>query len=53
MKVKIMYTFDKETKGAVRYAPYEPDTGFGVIYIRKEVIKKPYPKNLNVTIEEE
>ena len=40
---------NKETKGAIRYAP-EGDSTVGNIYIRKEGLPSPWPESIVVTI---
>lgn len=52
--MKATYRFDKETKGAIRYADAGENSSFGPIYIRKELFagKKP-PREIEFSFKEE
>ena len=46
---KVVMKVDKETKGAIRYAP-EGDSYLGNIYIRKDGLPTPHPESITVTV---
>lgn len=49
--VSVKFTFDKETKGTVRYQEDGHAPVIGTLYIRKSHFAKPeYPQSLTVTI---
>lgn len=61
MKTAILFKFERETKGAVRYQEIDKDGKvlttsdaeclIGTIYLRKLAIAGPHPEALTVTIE--
>ena len=60
MKVRVIFKFEKETKGAVRYQEVDEDTMeplnfkeafIGTIYLRKAQIEGITPQQLAVTVE--
>jgi len=53
MDKTLKYKLRNETKGSCRYEAVEEATGIGDLYIRKEVLEKPFPKMLTVTIKAE
>ncbi len=52
-KIELDFEIEKETKGTVRYK--EEDDGerpwIGTVYLLKDKLPKPFPKNIKVTIE--
>ena len=41
---------DKETKGAIRYAPVDDESEIGSIYIRKTLLGSPHPETIEVQV---
>ncbi len=59
-KLKLRFTYEKETKNTIRYqeelgevAHSSRDIAVGTIYIQKEVLRNRAPQKLKVIIEED
>ena len=51
MEKTVLMKFDKETKGTVRFKEVgDEPKGMGTLYIRKEVLDTPYPKEVSVNL---
>ncbi len=50
--MELVFKFEKETKGTVRYKEVEGEQGVvvGTLYMRKSALKTPYPDEVKVTI---
>lgn len=52
MDVELVFKFEKETKGTVRFKEVEGEKGavVGTLYIRKSALSTPYPDEVKVVI---
>ncbi len=59
MKMTLLFTQERETKGAVRYQEVNEagnvlnlgEYAIGTLYLRKSMLKEPWPKALGITID--
>ena len=59
MKMTLLFTQERETKGAVRYQEVNEagevenlrEYAIGTLYLRKSALKEPWPKALRITID--
>jgi hypothetical protein len=59
MTKQLLFTLEKETKGALRYnevdkdgkAIEHPDFAIGTLYLRKSAFPAPFPQAIAVTVE--